>query len=116
MENDSTLGTLKQASESESQSSEPGSLINKWSFDGLPSRAFRSFSLDCFDNVVSFRSPLHKRIFKARNCIYDGFKKMFLEEVKAITESLSETLEKEERGAEVWTHMTNQLMDGARED
>lgn len=63
-----------------------------------------------YPDVPSFKSPVHKRTFRARNRVYTDYEKEFEKQLAEVTKNLKARLAKENVGDENWHHMTRQLL------
>ncbi|CAD7957798.1 unnamed protein product [Amoebophrya sp. A120] len=67
-------------------------------------------------SIESFRTDVHKSLFRKRNSVYEEFKVYFQKEVRDVGTVLKEKLEKEHAGEANWQNMCQQLVSGLSED
>lgn len=87
--------------------------------DGAAERAARAGSadaeLEAFAPVLSFRSPVHKALFKERNACFAMYAKAFRAVCQQCLDELKSSKTKEELGEMNWQSMLNQLTKGEEE-
>lgn len=87
--------------------------------DGAAERAARAGSADAelaaFAPVLSFRSPVHKALFKERNACFAMYAKAFRAVCQQCLDELKSSKTKEELGEMNWQSMLNQLTKGEEE-
>ena len=69
-----------------------------------------------FPSIVSFRSPVHKDLFRSRNKVFAEFQEYFKEPiVSGVTKDLKARLLKEKTGDRNWNRMVDQLLSGGED-
>jgi len=79
----------------------------------LSGLAPEALETDLMPAVASFRSPVHRRLFEARNMHYQRYKAEFLREVGCRRDALAMREEREQAGQQRWKTMIRQVQGGA---